>query len=293
MTETLQTLLLGVEHATYGEYAVAAHDERSACAISVGSAGLTPARLYKADVDVPNEDAVCAIDEGARTLLAVADSHYGHRASHVLLERLVTEISIVPANILELFDVVVGLADDSHDFEERERGLEGPASGASPLGAEQSMDVSESTLLVGVVDREARRVFGLCYGDSSLLVLGASIPKPGVWHAQRELYVTPREPASLHPVHAVEFDFELPESGLVVAYTDGVNECCYREPALSVQVSDIARVAEETSFEPEPFVSALAVLALTGVRGRPGGQDNLAIAATCVLPDAGKTQALE
>lgn len=309
-----RSVLLGIDHATYGEYSISSqHDGRTACALSVGSSAMTPAHAYKGDVAVPNEDAVLAADQGERSLLAVADGHYGHRASHVLMQRLDATLDQIPRNIIELFDVVLELAESQASPSDTSAGEAGEHSEeattqrwpqASQPGAEarwpsrdpsasrdagaeeledesvSQPDASESSFLIAVLDRERQRVFGLCYGDSSLVIAGDPSQSAAARHSRRQAYVTPFVRDSLIPHHAVEFDVPAPPNCLVIAFTDGVDECVYRNPSRSIQPADITQLAAEAKHEAEPLVTALIRLALNGVRGAPGGQDNVAIAAT-------------
>ena len=71
----------------------------------------------------------------------------------------------------------------------------------------------------------------------------------------------------------------MPPGDLVVAFTDGVDECHYGKPESSVRIDHVAELFGVVS-SVEVFVEALGALALSGVDGHPGGQDNLAIAAT-------------
>ena len=83
------TLLLGADHPAFGAVEMRVQAEgRTAVAISAGGAGPSGAEARKQGVAVPNEDAVLVVDEGPRTLLAVADSHHGHEAACDLLAQL-------------------------------------------------------------------------------------------------------------------------------------------------------------------------------------------------------------
>ena len=97
-------------------------------------------------------------------------------------------------------------------------------------------------------------------------------------------YVTPWSNKSLDPMRACEFEFEAPRGCLLVAYTDGVDECCYGAPERSLSLGDIADVLERIDptdpDTPRRFVELLAHAALQGVQPGAGGQDNLTIVAT-------------
>jgi len=257
MRETIQ--LLGEHHPRFGDLRV--EDQaggRTAAAISAGSDGPYGAAIFKADLHVPNEDACGAVDDAERTLLVVADGHHGHRASHDLVTRALA--LDVPRDTLELLGALRHLA-----------AVDGP------------QDLSASTLLLAVCDRRRGRGFGASFGDSSLVLLdrGAQ-PLPVTQKDER--YVSPRNPAGLDPRRAQEFEFAAPPDSLLVAFTDGVDECCYRAPERSLGLGDIGdlldRVGREEAELTRRFTDALARAALQGLQPDAGGQDNLAIVAT-------------
>jgi hypothetical protein len=190
-------------------------------------------------------------------LLAVADAHFGREASHDLLEELAGKLPAVPAGGGELAALVRGLAqrDPTADY------------------------ASETTLLIAVYDRTARRGFGLSFGDSSFASVGRGghrrpIARPGSY------YVSPARPESLNPAVADAFRFEAAPGDLLLAYTDGIDECHYCRPETSVTPQIMAELWRETGSEPEAYVRRLVELALAGIEGHPGGQDNLAVVAT-------------
>ena len=76
------------------------------------------------------------------------------------------------------------------------------------------------------------------------------------------------------------FRFEATRGDLLLAYTDGIDECHYREPETSVTPQIMAQLWRETGSQPEAYVRRLVELALAGVGDHPGGQDNLAVVAT-------------
>ena len=67
---------------------------------------------------------------------------------------------------------------------------------------------------------------------------------------------------------------------LLLAYTDGIDECHYGKPETSVTPQIMADLWRATGNEPEVYVRRLVELALSGVDGHPGGQDNLAVVAS-------------
>jgi serine/threonine protein phosphatase PrpC len=250
-------LLLGLDHTDYGRVHSAPQAAgRTAAAISVGGPYV---EIRKGDLDVPNEDGALAIDDGDRTLLVVADGHHGHWASHGLLEAL-AEIP-VPTDLMALLATIQRLA--------------------QPLPTDRTslppglLD-ARSTLLAAVVDRRHHRTFGASYGDSSIFGV-ANDRFPERFNRKSEHYVSPWSPGSLDPRHAREFSFAVAPGDLVVVCTDGIDECHYGQPSTSVGPEHFARVFTEAQ-QPHAFARKLAELALLGVDGHPGGQDNLALA---------------
>jgi hypothetical protein len=254
-------LLLGAEEARYGEFSMLpAEPARTHVALSVGGAPLSASRLAKGRADIPNEDAALALDEGQKTLLAVADSHFGHTASHFLLERLREilgagrTLPADPASLVELLASCLG--------------------GDRPDG-----DESESTLLVAVVDRQRGRGLGVAFGDSSLFVVSLEDPPRRV-SPQNRAYVSPFDAGSFAPGRGSLFEFAFRPGDLVVAFTDGVDECHYRSPDTSVGPRHLHGLYIRTCGEADLFADALVRLALQGVDGSPGGEDNIALAVT-------------
>ncbi len=257
MRETIQ--LLGEDHVRFGELRVAAQAEgRTAVAISAGSDAPSGAAIFKADLPVPNEDAGGAVDDGEATLLIVADGHHGHRASHALVRRALS--LDVPRDALELLGALRHLA-----------------------GGDAHPDASASTLMLAVLDRRRRRGFGASFGDSSLTLLRRGA-RPIPLSRKDDRYVTPWAAPTLDPRRAHEFEFDAPPGSLLVAYTDGVDECCYGTPERSLGLGDIADVLERVDAreqdEPQAFVEQLARAALRGAQPDAGGQDNIAIVAS-------------
>lgn len=248
-------LMVGRDHGEYGELASAEIGASTAAAISVGSDEDTPARRFKHDPDVMNEDALCALEGEGWAGFAVADAHYGPEASHLLIERLDAIWSrIRPTDIEHLGQMIEFLRN-----------------------GDPQQTPSETTLLVVAYDRNARRGFGISFGDSTFMIVGPQRP-PRIVNAPDDRYVDAKHLGSLRDGAPFWFDAEPGE--LLLTFTDGVNECHYRQPATSVRPDDIADAVAFASFEPHASARAIVELALAGVRGNPGGQDNVAVIAS-------------
>lgn len=252
-TDREDVLLLGADHCDY-DAVYLARTARTVGAISVGN---EQSQSFKEPREIPNEDALLAIDDGPRTLLAVADAHFGPESSHEILDRLFEGLASVPRSPAELLDAVQSTRDPS-----RSRRYS-----------------SETTLMVAVLDREAQGGFGLSYGDSSLVLCHTTkgIRRP---HAKNEHYVTPCRPSTFDPKGAVKFVFPVDPGTLVMAFTDGIDECHYRHPGTSIQGGHIQSLWKQSEPNLEAMTRGLVELALSGVGGYPGGQDNVALAAT-------------
>src|SRR5262249_35687799 len=150
------------------------------------------ARIFKGDLDVPNEDAVLALDDGPLTLLAVADGHHGAAASQHLIATLAQRP--IPPDPLALIALLRALQ------------------GEPDLEAED-----QTTLLIAVVARARSAGFALSFGDSSLLVLAAAQPPVQV-NRKGRTYVSPWHPGSLDPRRAQEVAFSVTPGDLVVAF---------------------------------------------------------------------------
>jgi serine/threonine protein phosphatase PrpC len=249
-------LELGCDHRDYGRYALGRVSGQIIWAISVGAHPRSPSRRSKGDSQYPNEDGLLAVEQGDRSLLAVADAHFGREASHDLLRELAEKIPPIPASPDELAELVRGLArsDPAPDY------------------------ASETTLLIAVYDRAARTGFGLSFGDSTFAIVGEAghrkpIDRPAAF------YASPARPGSLNPDVADTFSFTGSPGDLLLAYTDGIDECHYGKPETSVTPQIMTELWRETGNEPEVYVRRLVELALSGVGRHPGGQDNLAVVA--------------
>jgi len=249
-------LLLGITENEYGQFTQKTQARnRSSCTLSVGSDPLSPARIYKARHDVPNEDALLLIDEGPRTLLAIADSHFGHEASHNLLQQFSTLATPIPDNPLAALDYLR----ESRPFFD------------SP---------SETTLLLAILDRSCNQVFGYSFGDSSLVCLDPTDP-PRQINEHNSCFLSPSHPDSFDPRLAREFSTSVHPGDLLLAYSDGVDACHYNHPETSITLAHIHRLYQGHP-HPAPILEALTELALQGVPPNPGGQDNIATICTRV-----------
>ncbi len=232
---------LGRDHPELGELEVdVLPDAGAATAISAG----VHKHVHKND---PNEDALFARVDGDVVRFGVADAHWGGGASAILIERLAAEASEV--QLARVFE------DDLADA----RG-------------------SETTLIHVTYDRRTRLGGGQSFGDSTVVVVGEGVPAHRVNEKSRN-YVTPNTPEGLEPERARVIAFEAPETGLIVAFSDGVDECHYGQPETSIGLSHLDALFEKTGPDPRAFVEQLARMAMAGVDGNPGGQDNIAIVA--------------
>ncbi|MEM7200487.1 MAG: SpoIIE family protein phosphatase [Planctomycetota bacterium] len=255
-----ELLLLGAEHAAYGVIARRVQAEaRTAGALSVGADRSSPSLVHKGDPTIPNEDAALAIDDGRRTLLAVSDAHFGHQASHVLLTRLAARCRTIPENPLQLLALLQSCGEPGDR-----------AVTAAP---------SAATLVAAVLDRGTRHVYGASFGDSTLALVSER-SGTHILTQKAPRFVTPDNPTTLEPRVAQEVSVAAQPGDLVVVFTDGVDECHYGRPETSVQPEHLTDLARHTGLDPAAFVDAVVDLALQGVAGHPGGQDNIAVVAT-------------
>lgn len=254
------TLLLGRDHATWGEFTlVETGGGRSAAALSVGTDPTSPSMSSKGSRMYPNEDALLVVEDGSRTLVAVADAHHGHRASHALLEALSGRTAKVPTTPDELARSLAGLG---------------------PLTADPD---SGTTLLVAIHDRETASGFGMSFGDSSVVLVDDAGAR---WiNLRRPQYLRAMPELAIDPADGLGFAFRMPPRALLAAFTDGIDECHYRSPETSVGADHLASLFAKTGPAPRRFAAALVELALQGVEGHPGGQDNIALVVTAPGPE--------
>lgn len=252
-------LLRGRDHDRYGLAEVyLAGGDRGAAAISVGSDPDSPAMSFKRRPEFPNEDAVLLACSEQRSLIAAADAHLGAESSHVLLTRLRHHTEVLPTSQEGLIEALLRCTVDQEPTEPE----------------------SATTLLAAILEHGSGRAFGLSFGDSQLCVLG---PEKTRWLLpENRIYVSPFRPETLRPELGSRFTVQLPAGSLLVAFSDGVHECHYREPETSIQPRHLDTLFERTGPDPARFARELTELALKGVDGNPGGQDNVVVAAVAV-----------
>ncbi len=246
-------LLLGSDHEKYGEYEIRVVAEELACGISVGADARSPSRSSKGH---PNEDGVLAVATERHFAVAVADAHFGRESSHDLLKALQKAFSHVPETPDQLDDIF-------RDFAGRRAGRR---------------KSSETTLAIAVYDRLFRQGFGISWGDSSI-ALAPPDEYPRVINERSGSFVSLAVPRSLSLATVRRFTFVGNPGDLLLAYTDGVNECDYRGPDTSITTHVMRELLADCGQDPKLFLERVIPLALKGVGGNPGGQDNIAIAA--------------
>jgi hypothetical protein len=137
----------------------------------------------------------------------VADAHFVTFASHALLRALSETLADVPASPMDMERAV------------RRCAMDGPP----PEGD------SATTLLLVVLRYDMRAGFGFSWGDSTCASVGGRHDGRAL-NFHNDAYVNPAVPWTLGAGSASFFEFELPEEGLVAAFTDGINGCHYRHP---------------------------------------------------------------
>ncbi len=275
--DRLSEALFGEDHDTPSEYAMCSvglfHSAPTwsakagtACAISVGGVS---ALSRKGGTPVPNEDCLYAFDNGRHVVHVVADGHHGHEASHDLVEAL----SFV-------FDEQGPEIDPLEAIESAYQRHASKASQATGAGSHPlSPSSSRTTLLIACLDREAGRLQGISIGDSPLYVGGLAEGMRRVVDPTQQ-YAAPWDYDSLAvPAHC-QFSLPVPTGHWVVTCTDGVSECHYGKPESSIQTSHLETLMIRASGDTDRFVDELATLALQGVDGHPGGEDNFVILAS-------------
>ena len=261
MREPPQTILMeGRDHLQWGRYAIRELDRSAACFMSVGSDSHSPACVFKGDRRFPNEDALLLVHQEGRFLVAVADARFGLESSHGLLRGLADRLDEIPASHAALTDRLVNAFDRwRHDPELAYDGCR-----------------SATTLVVAVYDRARRQGFGLSVGDSTFAVVGGDLSPVAVNPINSRCLSLTTQPGSVASLSA-PFTFATQPGQLLLAFTDGVNECHYRYPETSITPRHMQVLFHDAGFDPREYARALGRLAMDGVSGSPGGQDNIAL----------------
>ncbi len=212
--------------------------------LSPGLEGDSPGKQFKLLV---NEDSLLLVGEPGRVLLGLGDGHRGGAAA-ALLGQMAESCQRVPRQLGELADLL--------DF---------------PAGHCQAG--SGTTLVLAVLECDSGQVWGISYGDSSVAHFHSAGCSVRNELNQNYLHGGSKIPLAL----ASPFGFEVgPGEGLLI-FSDGVNECCYGQPARSVQLRHLWDLFGQSQGDAAAWVRSVAELALAGVSGNPGGQDNVAV----------------
>jgi serine/threonine protein phosphatase PrpC len=202
---------------------------------------------FKASSFFCNEDALLVRKQGERYLLAVADGHFGLETSHCLLSRL----SEAP------------FPDDADALNKTVHCLQFPVLETA----------AGSTLTVAIVDLQQGLTWGVYTGDSKAVVLTDERLHSLTEDNQRYVYFH----RPLQHLDWETFDYPLRPGSLLLLFTDGINECHYRSPETSIQPGHMTALWQHVDHDAERFHHLLVELALKGVEGHPGGQDNIAL----------------
>ena len=247
-------LLLGEDYGTYGAVGVTRVGSQAAAAISVGSSPDSPSLKFKADPNVLNEDALCVMEAGNWSAYCVADAHYGPESSHMLIQRLHQMLNkIRPTDPGHLSQMIEFLRQ-----------------------GDPAMTESETTLLVVIYDRQKRSGFGVSFGDSSFVIVGPG-HTASARNAKDNRYVSTRGRSSLRG--GAEFSFTANPGDMLLTFTDGIDECNYRSPATSIHAHHIEAAVQQSNGDTLDATNRIVAMALAGVDGNPGGEDNIAIIA--------------
>ncbi len=212
----------------------------------------------KGPLPVINEDCALAFDDGRRVVHAVADGHHGHEASHRTVELL------------------AGVLEDS-------AGLLTPAEALAALHlrwleaeAEAEADGSRCTLALLSIDRAEGLLEGICLGDSGVFVGNM---ETGVRRVvpPNNFYVAPWDLGSQGIPPSAHFKVPVRSGDWVMTCSDGIHECRYETPDESIGTQELESLMIRAGRSPEAFVESALRLALAGVGGHPGGEDNLAL----------------
>lgn len=217
--------------------------------VSAGKDPASPSFAFKGDKVCPNEDGLVVLREEEVWLMAVADGHLGHQSSHALLDGL-AQLPKLPHRL-------------------------GPLSLLLSAASWIEETGGGTTLLVAVANQRTGEVFGLSFGDSSLVTLGPSGAQ--VRNSPNQTYLRGGGPIEVET--GVAFQFKLAPGELMLLFTDGVNECCYRDPYRSIRLQHLDELYKTYGTDAAQLTTKLMEIALAGVDGNPGGQDNVVVVA--------------
>jgi len=262
MTST-SAALFGEDHGNIDQFGLSvvggplSGNSATACGLSAGGQGVL---TRKGPSRVLNEDCVLAFDDGRRVIQAVADGHHGHEASHLTVELLAAIVeesgtTLSPEKVLEQL---------------HPRWVDAN-SGAS--------DGSRCTLALLTIDRGEGVMEGVSLGDSGIF-LGNM--ESGVRRVvpPNTFYTAPWDPGSHGIPPSASFRVPVKSGDWVVTCSDGVHECRYETPEDSLGMDDLEALMIRAGRSPEIFVETAVRLALEGVRGNPGGEDNIGLVAS-------------
>ena len=223
-------------------------------AISVGRDPIRPRMSSKGSRHQPNEDAALPCEEGSRTLLAVADAHHGIDASHELIGA--HGAMRMPDRLRGALARLGSLGNCAGHWTNPPRpslvAVHRPETGARDSGSRSGTPPS-----CGL----ARTARGCINVRRAQFVQSAQPGRPGS-------RIRPRLPLLLRA------------GELLLAFTDGINECHYRSPETSIGQRPPGTGIRSTRRPAGALCEGLMELALAGVDGNPGGQDNIALVVT-------------
>lgn len=263
MTFSTITALFGEDHERTDQFGLSvvggalSGTSATAGGLSAGGQGVLE---RKGPSLVLNEDCVLAYDDGRRVIQAVADGHHGHQASHLTIE-LVAAIVEASGTALSPEEILKQLH---------------PRWAEAESGGE---DGSRCTLALLIIDRGEGIMEGVCLGDSGIF-LGNM--ESGVRRVvpPNTFYTAPWDPGSHGIPPSAFFRVPVKSGDWVVTCSDGVHECRYERPEDSIGMEDLEALMIRAGRSPEVFVESAVRLAIAGVRGKPGGEDNIGVVAS-------------
>lgn len=241
-----RVVLSGIEHPEYDVVASRTVSGIVAC-LCAGRDVQSSSLVHKRH---PNEDSILICAHDGRALLALADGHHGDGGDR-LIRFLAERCQAIPPRLSGISLLLL-----------------------EPFSA-GSEELSGTTLLVACLDTNTGEVFGFSFGDSTILSVGPDGCK--VHNQLNDVYLYGERPIPLE--NARPFSFKLAQGEGMMLFTDGVNECCYRDPSRSVKLHHVESAFASAGGDANVWAQAVTQLALDGVDGHPGGEDNVAVLA--------------